>query len=152
MEKPISYVCPITHNRWGGDLESPEDEVEFKFEVMPDIQAKLDSGLCLLMEIAEPENLGDSQEVTQIDANKAERTGRMAFVSQNTIEHLFGPGHDEVKTAFVNKEIMDGLELMSAKMAEAQSKLVPDEIANAFDYVMEVPEDDSIDFEELDNE
>src|SRR6478609_6141099 len=108
MEKPISYVCPLTHNRWGGNLELSEDEVEFQMEVMPEIQAKLDSGLCLLMEIEEPKDAPEGDEVINVSSNHAERTGRMAFVSPAMITQLFGEGHEEVKTAFINKEIMDG--------------------------------------------
>lgn len=141
MEKPIAYACPITHQRWGENEFLPEEECEFKFEVMPEIQAKLDSGLCILMEIADPTDSG-SDEVIKVSSNEAERTGRMAFVSKNMLENLFGPGHGDVQQAFVNKEIMDSLEEMSAKLAASKKEVeqIPGDVA------------ESVDFEELDNE
>ncbi len=135
MEKPIAYACPITHHRYGDNEHLPEDEVEFKFEIMPEIKAKLDSGLCLLMEVEDPEGLPKDAETGQVESKDAIRTGRMAFVSPQMIQELFGPTDEVVKTAFINKEIMDTLEIMSKKLADARAL-----------------SDDSVEFEELDNE
>ncbi len=130
MEKPISKACPITHHRWGGNEELPEDDVQFVFEVMPQVQERLDAGLCLLMEIENPEEIKSSEEtVEQINMNSAVRTGRMAFVSKPMMIQLFGEQGAETNRGFINKEIMDQLEVMAEKTAsnleEVEEKYTP---------------------------
>ena len=143
MEKPIAYACPLTHHRYGDNAELPEDEVDFVFEVMPEIQAKLDSGLSILMEIETPDSLG-TDEVEQVESNQAVRTGRMAFVSPAMVVKLFGEGNEEVKAAFINKEVMDGLEIMQEKLAQAKLEEKPEQIPG------DVAE--SVNFQELSDE
>ena len=130
MEKPISKACPITHHRWGGNEELPEDEVEFVFEVMPQVQERLDAGLCLLMEIEIPEEIKSSEDVVEsVDTNSAVRTGRMAFVSKAMMVQLFGEEGANTDRGFINKEIMDQLEIMAEKAAsnleEVEEKYTP---------------------------
>lgn len=122
MKKPIAYACPLTHHRYGENSELPEEDVEFVFEVLPSIQEKLDAGLCILMEIENPEEVkGSDNDVENVDSNKAIRTGRMAFVSKPMMTQLFGD-QGETNRGFVNKEIMDQLEIMAQKLNPGETE------------------------------